>query len=225
VDPDLFLYAAAPKRLPAKAHPTRRFAATISRGDGSPLFSKVALPDERLTEESDRKEKADAQLQHLRGTLRGGKIPDSATERLVVWAKNGADSKRMDALIRVMDFITEVFRELGRQPKLEETIRRLLEGSPEAILQWEKKTRTKFEALVALRNELITLGAPGETNQRLIAWVVESGGFDLDRIAQISKAKTSLGRRPFSVRAEQQRWLRFLDETCGTTHAETRLSS
>jgi Ca-activated chloride channel family protein len=225
VDPDLFLYAAAPKRLPAKAHPTRRFAATISRGDGSPLFSKVALPDERLTEESDRKEKADAQLQHLRGTLRGGKIPDSATERLVVWAKNGADSKRMDALIRVMDFITEVFRELGRQPKLEETIRRLLEGSPEAILQWEKKTRTKFEALVALRNELITLGAPSETIQRLTAWVLESGRFDRGRIGKIFRAKESLDHPPFSAIARQQLWLRFLDETSGTTYAKPQLST
>jgi Ca-activated chloride channel family protein len=219
------LHPAALKRLPAKAHPTRRFAATIRRGDDSPLFCKVALPDERLREESDRKEKADAQLQHLRGTLRGGKIPDSATERLVVWAKNGADSKRMDALIRVMDFITEVFRELGRQPKLEETIRRLLEGSPEAILQWEKKTRTKFEALVALRNELITLGAPSETIQRLTAWVLESGRFDRGRIGKIFRAKESLDHPPFSARARQQLWLRFLDDTVGTTRAKTRLSA
>jgi Ca-activated chloride channel family protein len=215
-------YAAAPKSRPAKALPTRRCAAKIPRGDGSPLFSKVALPDERLREESDRKEKADAQLQHLRGTLRGGKIPDSATERLVVWAKAGADSQRMDALIRVMDFITEVFRELGRQPKLEQTIRRLLEGSPEAILQWEKKTRIRFEALVALRNELITLGAPSETIQRLTAWVVESGGFDQDRIAQISKASESIQHRPFSASGQQQLWLRFLHETVGTTHAEAQ---
>jgi Ca-activated chloride channel family protein len=218
-------YAAAPKSRPAKALPTRRCAAKISRGDGYPLFSKVALQDERLREESDRKKKADAQLQHLRGTLRGGKIPDSATERLVVWAKNGADSQRMDALIRVMDFITEVFCELGRQPKLEETIRRLLEGSPEAILQWEKKTRTRFEALVALRNELITLGAPSETIQRLTAWVLESGRFDRGRIGKIFRAKESLDHPPFSARARQQLWLRFLDDTVGTTRAKTRLSA
>jgi len=219
------------------AQPVRALAAKACRpmsgppsGDSDGAHTQVHCkiqeqPDDGHKEESDRKEKADAQLQHLRGTLRGGKIPDSATERLVVWAKNGADSKRMDALIRVMDFITEVFRELGRQPKLEETIRRLLERSPEAILQWEKKTRTKFEALVALRNELITLGAPSETIQRLTAWVLESGRFDRGRIGKIFRAKESLDHPPFSARARQQLWLRFLDDTVGTTRAKTRLSA
>jgi hypothetical protein len=189
------------------------------------LFCKIVEePDERLREESYRKENADARLENLRSTLRDGSILDAAAEHLVGWAKAGADSERTDALIRVMDFIAKVLRELGPQPVLNEVIRRLLEGPPEAILQWEEESRPGFDALIALWNELSALGAPGETIQRLVAWVVESGGFDLDRIAQISKARESIGR-PFSERARQQLWLRFLYETVGTTHSEPRLSA
>jgi Ca-activated chloride channel family protein len=195
-----------------------------SAGDDSALFCKVEeKADDRVREESDRKENADARLQNLRSTLRGGNVPDSAAERLIVWAKAGADSQRTEALIRVMDFIAEVRRELGPQPVLDETIRLLLEGPPEAILQWEERSRPGFDALIALLYELSALEAPDETIQILTAWVVESGGFDQDRIAQISKASESIQHRPFSASGRQQLWLRFLHETVGTTHSEPRL--
>ena len=182
-------------------------------------------PDERLREESYRKENADARLENLRSTLRDGSILDAVAEHLVGWAKAGADSERTDALIRVMDFIAKVLRELGPQPVLNEVIRRLLEGPPEAILQWEEMSRPGFDALFALRNELSVLGAPSETIHRLTAWVLESGRFDRGRIGKIFRAKESLDQPPFSERARQQFWLRFLSETVGTTHAEARLTT
>ena len=206
---------------PARTRSTRR----LSAGDDDRTFHSPVRLDDRLREESARKENADAQLQSLRGILRGGNVPDAVAERLIVWAKAGADSERTEALIRVMNFIAEVRRELGPQPVLDETIRLLLEGSPEAILQWEEGARPGFDALNALCNKLSALGAPGETIQRLNAWVVESGGFDVDRIVKIFRAKKSLDHQPFSARAQQQPWVRFLDETVGTTHAESRLTA
>jgi hypothetical protein len=128
----------------------------------------------------------------------------------------------MDSLIRAMDFIAGDLRKLGPQPVLDETIRLLLEGPPEAILQWEERSRPGFDALIALLYELSALEAPDETIQILIAWVVESGGFDQDRIAQIFKASESIQHRPFSASGRQQLWLRFLHETVGTTHTESQ---
>ena len=220
VDTGHIFYAPAPMSRTNYAKPAKPHS-----GDFPSIFCSPREPENRVTEQSDRKENADARLENLRSTLRDGSILDAAAERLIVWAKAGAGSERTNALIRVMDFIAEVLRELGPQPVLNETIRLLLEGSPEAILQWEEKSRPGFDALIALRNELSVLGAPGETIQRLIAWVVEAGGFERGRIGKIFRAKESLDHPPFSARAQQQLWLRFLDETVGTTHAEIRLPS
>ncbi len=220
VDPDRILHASAPM-----ISPVRPRSANLGTGDDSALFCSFDGPEDRVNEQPEHKENADARLENLRGTLRGGNVPESAAERLIVWAKAGADSQRTEALIRVMDFIAEVRRELGPQPVLDETIRLLLEDSPEAILQWEERSRPGFDALIALLYELSALEAPDETIQILTAWVVESGGFDQDRIAQISKASESIEHRPFSERARQQLWLRFLHEIIGSTHAEPRLSA
>ena len=95
-----------------------------------------------------------------------------------------------------MDFIAEALRELGPQPVLNETIRLLLDGSPEAILQWEEKSRPGFDALIVLRNELSALGAPGETIQRLIAWVVESVGGVVSGSLQRAMPAFERRRRP-----------------------------
>ena len=111
--------------------------------------------------------------------------------------------------------------ELG--PRLDETIQRLLQSPPNEILKWEDKSRPGFEALIELRNELNALGAPGEAIERLIAWVVESGGFERDRIQRISESKESIEYRLFSARAQQQLWQRFLDEIFGPTRAEPQL--
>ena len=217
------------------AQPVRALAAKACRpmsgppsgdsdGDHTQVHCKIQeQPDDGHKEESDRKEKAAAQLQRLRSILGGINVADSAAERLIVWAKAGADSERTDALIRVMDFIAEVLRELGPIPVLDDLIRQLLEGSPKAILLWEKKSRPGFEAFITLRSELIGMGAPGEVIGRLTAWVVESGRFDQDRVAQASKGRESIRHWPFSARARQRLWPRFLDEIVGGVHAEPRL--
>ena len=209
----------AGKALAAKQRSPRQHSE-----DGGSLFCKTQEnPDSRLREESDRKTNADAQLQHLRGILLKVNVPEPAAERLIVWAKAGADSERTDALTCAIYFIAKVRCELGSQPVLDETIRVLLEGFPEALLQWEENSRPGFDALIALRNELGALGAPDETIQRLNAWVVEAGRFDLGRMRKIFKSMGSLEHRRFSARAQQQLWLRFLHETVGTTHSEPRL--
>jgi Ca-activated chloride channel family protein len=223
VDTGRNTYAGSRGSWPAKANPARPRSAGQHSEDDSALFCSFDGPEDRVNEQPEHKENADARLQSLRGTLRGGNVPESVAERLIAWAKAGADSERMDSLIRAMDFIAGDLPKLGPQPVLDETIRLLLEGPPEAILQWEERSRPGFDALIALLYELSALEAPDETIQILTAWVVESGGFDQDRIAQISKASESIQHRPFSASGRQQLWLRFLHETVGTTHSEPRL--
>ncbi len=188
-------------------------------GGGFTTHCNISKPDDRLLEEAECKAPLAERLNKLHRMLRGGSIPDSAAERWIVWTKNGMDAPRVIALMKAMDFIANIRRELGAKSVLEETLRALISGPVEELLKWSEENLHGFNALTELRGELSALHAPDEMIERLITRVVSCHGFDHERIALICKMIGDSMHRLFSERAR----LRLLNEVEKQLHTEPGL--
>ena len=164
----------------------------------------IFTPDE----EAARKAFLEEKLHKLHHMLRGGNIPEAVAEHLVLWAKNGTDPSRVDALVEALDFITEIRRELGAKSVLEETFRELLAGPVEELLKWREENLSGFNALIELRDELRALPAPEKMIKRIFARVMNGRSFDQNWIEMIRKIIGGSSHRLFSARAR----LRLLNE-------------
>ena len=147
-------------------------------------------------------------------------VTASQVEGLVAWAQSdSAEAKdRLNALLEAAELITAMRAELDSpvlRDRLEACIRQALSGSPKALLNWADETRATLHQIIALQQKLIAAETPKELVDYLIAWVLETGTCDGDRLEKLALFAESLDRGPFSTGSETRRWRALLDLTVG----------
>lgn len=119
-------------------------------------------------------------------------------------------SERASELSRTLDSIFSIQFVLGDQPALNETIRHLLEGTPESLMAWKEEFRSGFDARCKLLRALRELGTFPDTIERLVTWILESGSFDMNRLNAISRIAEALQHEPRSIRKTEREWRQLL---------------
>jgi GNAT superfamily N-acetyltransferase len=154
----------------------------------------------------------------LRKTLRRGGVAKADIERFIAWAESDDPLTRTARLSRAMDLVARARKRLGTVVAFEQTIRRVLSGSPEAFLRWADGFGPAFESLLAMDPGFHALKIKQALIERIAKWVAESGEIDPDRLANIWSLLHFLERGTYSATAAERLVKELLETTVAVAH-------
>lgn len=105
------------------------------------------------------------------------------------------------------------FRSTAAKAILDRCLRQALERSAHDLIQWAESTLPVVQLLLELTPALSNAGTPEVVTDHLIAWVIESGTIDQERMTKLRRFVDSLARLPISADSKVRHWRKFLHES------------
>jgi len=145
--------------------------------------------------------------------LHGESVAESIIDSAVAWALKDGTLERLRTLEDAIELAAELRRRLENpitRSILERGLREALASSRTDLVQWTESTRRALQVLAELTPALSHAGTPEVVIDQLIAWVLETGKVDPDRLEPLRAFATSLSRLPFSAESKARHWRAFL---------------
>ena len=157
-----------------------------------------------------------SRVSSVREFLRAEKLTEAFVESVVAWTLEDGTLQRLDSLEDALRLI-EGLRGSSENPIsraiLDRCLRQALERSAHDLIQWAETTRPVVRLLFELTRSLRNAGTPEVVTDHLIAWVIETGTIDQERMTKLRRLVDSLARLPFSADSKVRQWRTFVHES------------